>query len=78
MTAIFNPWVWRRGIIDRELLNRYSAVFGMTFNPALWDKRPGSTINAMMRRALFGDGPPVTDELIARELESRETPPGDF
>jgi hypothetical protein len=69
---------WRRGIIDSELLNRYQAAFGMTFNPALWDRRPGGTVDAMMRRALSGDGPPVTDELIARELERRETPPGDF
>jgi hypothetical protein len=62
-------------MIDRELLNRYHAAFGVTFNPALWDKRPGDTVNAMMRDALAGDGPPVTDERIAAELADRIPPP---
>lgn len=78
MTSTFNYEVWRRGIIERELLIRYHAVYGMTFNPDLWDRRPGGTVNEMLRRALSGDGPPVTDELIARELEGRETPPADL
>ena len=63
-------------MIDRELLSRYHAVFGMTFNPVLWDKRPGDTVNRMMRDALAGDGPPVTDERVAAEL-ARRIPPRD-
>jgi len=62
-------------MIDRELLNRYIAGFGMTFNPALWDKRPGEAINAMLRAALDGAGPIVSDERIAAELALREPPP---
>jgi hypothetical protein len=62
-------------MIDRELLNRYLAAFGMTFNPALWDKRPGDAVNTMMRHALSGDGPPVTDERIASELAKLVPPP---
>jgi hypothetical protein len=46
----------------------------MTFNPALWDKRPGDTVNRMMRDALAGDGPPVTDERVAAELAGRLPP----
>jgi hypothetical protein len=62
-------------VIDRELLSRYHAAFGMTFNPALWDKRPGDTVNGMMREALAGDGSPVTDERVAAELAARLSPP---
>ena len=62
-------------MIDRELLTRYHNAFGMTFNPALWDKRPGDAVNGMMRDALAGDGPPVTDERVAAELARRLPPP---
>ena len=62
------------GVIDRELLRVYHAAFGMTFNPALWDKRPGDTVNRMMREALAGDGPPVTDDRVATELAGRLPP----
>lgn len=64
-------------MIDRELLRRYHATFGMTFNPTLWDKRPGDAVNEMMRRALSGDGPLVTDQHIADELAGRVPPPED-
>jgi hypothetical protein len=42
---------------------------------ALWDKRPGDTVNAMIRDALAEDGPPVTDERIAAELANGIRPP---
>lgn len=58
-------------MIDAELLGRYRAAFGDTFNVALWEMRPGDAVNGMMRAALAGNGAPPTDELIAAELAGR-------
>lgn len=62
-------------MIDAELLRRYEVAFGTTFNAALWERRPGDTVNGMMRAALAGGGPPVTDARIAAELQGRIAPP---
>lgn len=62
-------------MIDAALLDRYIHSFGETFTAALWLSRPGDTVNAMMRAALEGSGPVVTDELIASELATRVAPP---
>ena len=62
-------------MIDRVLLRRYEAVYGTTFNVRYWEKRPGDVVNAMMRDALAGRGPPVTDDRVAAELAGRITPP---
>jgi hypothetical protein len=61
-------------MISRELLDRYRAAFGETFTVMLWAQRPGDSVNAMMRNALNGSGPPVTDERIAADLEERVHP----
>ncbi|HYH21732.1 MAG TPA: hypothetical protein VD995_24270 [Azospirillum sp.] len=58
-------------MIDVELLGRYRAVFGDTFNVALWEMRPGDTVNGMMRAALSGNGAPPSDDMIAAELAGR-------
>ncbi|HEY0835633.1 MAG TPA: hypothetical protein VGE72_17150 [Azospirillum sp.] len=58
-------------MIDTELLGRYRASFGETFNVALWEMRPGDAVNGMMRAALAGSGPPPTDGSIAAELAGR-------
>ncbi|NUB25517.1 hypothetical protein [Azospirillum brasilense] len=58
-------------MIDRELLGRYQTVFGCTFDVALWTRRPGDGVNDMMRAALAGYGPPVTDERIASRVRER-------
>ncbi|WP_454020996.1 hypothetical protein [Azospirillum sp. Marseille-Q6669] len=58
-------------MIDRELLGRYQMVFGCTFNVALWTQRPGDGVNDMMRAALAGYGPPVTDERITSRVRER-------
>ena len=62
-------------MIDRELLGRYQTAFGCTFAVALWARRPGDGVNDMMRAALAGYGPPVTDERIASRLHERLAPP---
>ena len=62
-------------MIDRDLLGRYQAAFGCTFDVALWARRPGDGVNDMMRAALTGYGPPVTDERIASRLRGRLGPP---
>ncbi|HYD70866.1 hypothetical protein [Azospirillum sp.] len=58
-------------MIDSELLGRYRAVFGDTFNVALWAMRPGDAVNGMMRAALSGTAGPPSDDLIAAELAER-------
>ncbi|QCO17638.1 hypothetical protein D3869_20790 (plasmid) [Azospirillum brasilense] len=62
-------------MIDRELLERYQAAFGCTFDVALWVRRPGDGVNDLMRVALAGYGPPVTDERIASRLRERLVSP---
>jgi hypothetical protein len=64
-------------MIDGELLDRYRTAFGETFTAGLWERRPGDAVNAMMRAALAGAGPVVTDDAIAADLESRIGAPGD-
>ncbi|MGQ9369215.1 hypothetical protein [Azospirillum sp. ST 5-10] len=58
-------------MIDRELLSRYHAAFGETFTVMLWAQRPGDAVNGLMRSALAGNGPPVTDERVAAGLVAR-------
>ncbi|MFC5355562.1 hypothetical protein [Azospirillum himalayense] len=58
-------------MIDRELLGRYQTMFGCTFDVALWARRLGDGVNDMMRAALAGYGPPVTDERIASRVRER-------
>ncbi|HYD30635.1 MAG TPA: hypothetical protein VEB64_07210 [Azospirillaceae bacterium] len=62
-------------MIDAELFQRYQSAFGDTFTAGLWERRPGDAVNTMMRAALAGTGPAVTDELIAEELATRVEPP---
>ena len=62
-------------MIERELLHRYETAFGATFDVELWVKRPGDAVNDMMRAALAGYGPPVTDERIASRLRKRLASP---
>ena len=61
-------------MIDRKLLERYRRNFGDTFTVATWDKRPGETVNTMLRAALDGRGPILSDQLIADELATRVPP----
>lgn len=65
-------------MIDGELLDRYRATFGETFTIGLWERRPGDAVNTMMRAALAGSGPPVTDDAIAADLASRIGAPGEL
>lgn len=64
-------------MIDGELLDRYRTAFGETFTVGLWERRPGDAVNAMMRAALAGTGPAVTDDAIAADLKARIGAPGD-
>lgn len=62
-------------MIDHELLHRYQRAFGSTFDVALWVKQPDDTVNDLMRVALAGYGPPVTDDGIAARLRGRSSSP---
>lgn len=62
-------------MIDAELLDRYTQVYGNTFTVSLWLNRPGDTVNEMMRAALDRRGPVVTDARIAADLAARLKPP---
>ena len=61
-------------MIDARLLERYRTMFGDTFTVAMWEQRPGETVNTMMRAALDGHGPVLSDQHIAAELATREPP----
>ncbi len=61
-------------MIDARLFERYRSVFGETFTPSHWERRPGDTLNRLMRAALDGEGPIVTDEQLAVDLASRVRP----
>jgi len=54
-------------MIDHDLLRRYQAAFGNTFVAMRWAERPDDAVNRMMRDALGGTGPVVTDSRIAGE-----------